>query len=652
MSPIWKRNGGDVVMDDLRTGWEHLRAGRLNDAEACYRRFLAVHPDHAEAWAALGIVAFQRQALDEAVRYYSRSLALRPGAVEVLTNLGVAYAIRRDFAAAERVLRQAAAVLPPFLDAYRNLGHVLRDQGKFAEAVQAYQQARMIRPDDIDVLGGLGGSLRMANRPLEAVEPLAEAVRLAPRAGYLHQQLGIALAAAKRFGEAEVALRRALALDPTDAGIHNALGIIQAQHKRFDEAEDSYREAIRFDPRLVEAHQNLGNVIRDQDRYDEALACYATAIELRPDGPAIHNNLGVALGRIGRHEDAIRAYDRALALNPEHADARKNRAMMKLLLGDYAEGFAEFEWRWRCSDFVRPDFAQPLWKGESIAGRTILLLHEQGVGDTIQFIRFAPKVKALGAKVVFRCPTPLLRLFANAPGIDVLVPDTEPLPSFDAYVPLVSLAAIFRTRLEDLPRVHPVPYLRAEPELVASWAERLGTRAPGERRVGIFWQGNPANTHDRFRSAPLAAFLPLADVPGVRFISLQKGHGVEQIAPLADRLPVLDFRESTRFEDTAALMSLLDLTITICSAPAHLAGALGVPTWLALPSHADWRWLVGREDSPWYPSVRIFRQPKLHDWDDVFRRMTRALADLAARPAQETFEKPALVAGHLGSRAS
>jgi tetratricopeptide (TPR) repeat protein len=623
-------------MDDLGTGWEHQRAGRLSDAEACYRRFLAGHPDHAGGWAALGVVAFHRRDLDQAIGCYLRSLELMPGAADVLTNLGVAHAVRRDFAAAERWLRQAAAVRPPFLEAHRNLGHALRDQGKFAEAAQAYQQARTLRPDDVDVLGSLGIVLRMANRPLEAIEPLSEAVRLAPRSVLLHQQLGVVLASARRFEEARAALRHALALNPTDAGSHNAMGIVLAQDQRFDEAEASYREAIRLNPRLVEAHQNLGNVFRDQDRYDEALARYATAIELRPDGASIHNNLGVALARMGRHEDAIRSYDRALAANPRHADARKNRAMMKLLLGDYAEGFAEFEWRWMCSDFVRPDFTQPLWKGEPIAGKTILLIAEQGLGDTIQFIRFAPRVKALGATVVFRCPAPLARLFADIPGIDVLIPDGEPLPAFDAYVPLVSLAAIFRTSLEDLPGVHPVPYLRADPGLVESWADRLGPRAAGELRVGIFWQGNPANSHDRFRSAPLAALLPLATVPGVRLISVQKGHGVEQIAPLTDRLPVLDLRDSTRFEDTAALMSLLDLTITICSAPAHLAGALGVPTWLALSRNADWRWLDGREDSPWYHSVRIFRQSELHNWDDVFRRMARALAELPTSRGRET----------------
>ena len=626
-------------MDDLGTGWEHQRAGRVADAEACYRRFLAGQPNHAEGWAVLGALAFQQGNLDEAIRCYLRSLALKPGSVDVLTSLGAAYALKRDFAAAEQALQQAIAVRPPFIEAYRNLGHALRDQGKFAEAAQAYQQARMLRPDDINVLGNLGSALREANRAAEAVGPLVEAVRLAPKDIYLHQLLGYSLAATKRFDEAEAVFRRAVVLDPTDANSYCGLGFVQRGAKRLDEAEASCREAIRLNPELVGAHQNLGDVLLDLNHWDEAVACYATALEIYPNLPDVHNNVGLALGRTGRHEDAVRAYDRALAINPNHHAARKNRAMLKLLLGDYVEGFAEYESRWQCSGFVRPNFAQPVWKGESIAGKTILLIAEQGLGDTIQFIRFAPKVKALGATVVFNCLKPLLKLFSNFPGIDVLIPEGEPLPSFDVYISLLSLAAIFRPSLEEIPGILPIPYLHADPQLVECWRDRLGSRAPGELRVGIFWQGSPVHPGDRFRSAPLEALLPLAAVPGVKLYSLQKNHGVEQIATVAGRLPLLDFggeldRESGPFQDSAALMSLLDVMITIDSAPVHLAGALGVPTWLALSSDSDWRWLAGREDSPWYPTVRIFRQPALHNWNDVFQRMAQALAELAASPRQ------------------
>ena len=425
--------------------------------------------------------------------------------------------------------------------------------------------------------------LEKANRAAEAIEPLVAAVGLAPRAINLHQLLGYSLAASKRYEEAESAFRRALVLDPTDANSHCGLGLVQTEASRFEEAEASCREAIRLNPNLVQAYQNLGAVLLELNRPEEALACYQTATKLRPDSVDVHKNLGIALGKIGRHEDSIRAYDRVIALDPESGDGRYNRAMMKLLIGNYLEGFAEYEWRWHCRGFARPNFTQPLWKGESIAGKTILLIPEQGLGDTIQFIRFAPKVKALGATVIFWCYTDLSNLFEAFPGIDVLVPGDKSLPSFDVYVPLINLPVIFRTCLEDVPEIHPVPYLKAHPDLVERWRDRLGPRAAQRAsRVGIFWQGNPTNGHDRFRSVRLEAFLPLAAVPGVKLISFQKDHGVEQIAPLAGRIPMLDFRDSTRFEDTAALMSLMDLVVTIDSAPVHLAGALGVPTWLAL----------------------------------------------------------------------
>jgi hypothetical protein len=334
-----------------------------------------------------------------------------------------------------------------------------------------------------------------------------------------------------------------------------------------------------------------------------------------------------------------------MALDPKHFDARKNRAMTKLLLGNLLEGFREYECRRESNGFMALEFKQPAWKGESIAGKTILLVAEQGFGDTIQFVRFAPMVKALGATVVFRCFAPLLKLFDKIPGIDTLIPDGEPLPPFDVYAPLMSLPIIFRTSLEDVRGIQPVPYLRAEPELVKRWRERLGPRAPRELRVGICWQGNTANPDDGSRSVPLSALVPLAHVSDVKLISIQKGHGVAQIAPLTGCLSLLDFRESTRFEDTAALVSLLDVMITIDSAPVHLAGALGVPTWLAVSTFSEWRWLVSREDTPWYPTVRIFRQSQTHNWDDVFTRMARALAGWAASPTHEMIDKPISVVG-------
>ncbi len=316
----------------------------------------------------------------------------------------------------------------------------------------------------------------MANRAAEAIEPLREAATLAPKVLSPRQRIASSLAAAGRLDEAEAAFSEALVLDPTNASIHNSLGIVRAKRKRFTQAEASLREAIRLNPQLVEAYQNLGNIFRNQDRYEEALACYAVSLRLRPNVADIHSYVGFALGRLGRCEEALQAYDRTLALEPAHAHGRKNCAIMKLALGHFVEGFAEYDASWRLLEETRIDFPQPVWKGEPIAGKRILLVPEQGLGDMIQFIRFAPRVKAMGATVILCCYKPLLKMFGNIPGVDLMVPEREPLPPFDVYVPLLSLPAVFRIPLEKINVDYPVPYLAADPKLVEQWRDRLGPR--------------------------------------------------------------------------------------------------------------------------------------------------------------------------------
>ncbi len=619
-------------MDDLARGWEFQKANRLAEAEASYRQLLTANPQHARGWGLLGVLYFTQRRLDQAISCYLRSLTVEPGSPEVLTNLGVAHAFKRDFRTAEQRFREAIARQPDHFDALRNLGNVLCDQNKFVDAIAVFQDARQYQPENVDVLCGLGRALQHANRAVEAIEPLLSAVKLAPRSAVSHQLLGTSLAKASRFQDAESAFKCALALAPNDAGNHNGMGIVLAAQKRLVEAEAAFRAATELNPKLVGAHQNLGNVLRDRHQHEQALQSYATALALKSNNAEAHNNIGLLLGRIGKHREAVEAYDRTLQLDPAHHDARKNRAIEKLLLGDYHEGFAEYEYRWNCAGFKRPDFPQPRWNGEQIYGKTILLIAEQGLGDVIQFIRFATKIKALGTRVLFRCPKPLFKLFGSAAGIDQLIPDGDPLPAFDLYVPLISLAAIFRIGVKDVPGIQAIPYLYADPKLVAIWSERLGPKAPGEFRVGIAWQGSPAYGGDPFRSVPLAEFVPLAAIPGVKLISLQKDYGIEQIAPLAEKLGLIDFgdqldRESGPFMDTAALMKVLDLVITINSSPVHLAGALGVPTWLALSTDSDWRWVDGREDSPWYPTVRVFRQTVLFGWSEVFERIAIALRE-------------------------
>lgn len=460
--------------------------------------------------------------------------------------------------------------------------------GDLDRAERAYRHVLALAPATARAWFLLGATLQMRGWLDEAVASYQQAVRLAPGHVEAHCNLGVALHALRRTDEAMAALRRALELAPTHA----------------------------------ESLNNLGNALRDRGSFDEAEACYRRALEVRPDYVEARHNLGNALKTRGLRAEALACYDRALAIRPDLAQVHLSRALAWLEAGDFARGWPEYEWRLRCPQFAIPDLPQPRWDGGPLDGRSILLYADHGLGDGIQFIRYAPMVKARGGRVVVLCRAPLARLLATCDGVDMVVVEGSPTPACDVHAPLMSLPGIFGTDLSNLPAE--VPYLFADPDRVAAWAEELGPS--DDVRIGIAWQGNPAHVRDRLRSIPLAKFEPIARRPGVRLFSLQKGHGREQIEAVAGRFAVTDL--GGRFDDlmeTAALMTNLDLVIAPDTAPAHLAGAIGVPAWVALPYEADWRWLSGREDSPWYPTMRLFRQRRWGDWDDVFDRIAAAL---------------------------
>ncbi len=415
----------------------------------------------------------------------------------------------------------------------------------------------------------------------------------------------------------------------------------------------------------------MASALMEMGKFDEAVDSCQQALRLRPDYTEARTNLGNALLKLGRHDESLMCHDDVLRLSPNDPMAHWNRALAWLLLGDYERGWPEYEWRMQGPVRLKRPFRQPLWNGSSLAGKTILLHAEQGHGDTLQFIRYAPLVKQCGGEVILECDPVLARLLKSCPGIDTVVSQMAALPSFDVHAPLLSLPAIFKTTLATVPAN--VPYLSAEPELVRWWAATLDkeTRRQGDKetrrqgegiadhhvtsagsclpvslspclpvlerefKVGIVWQGRPTHGQDRHRSIPLAAFASLARLEGIRLFSLQKGAGSEQLAPSplspaagergwGEGFPVTDLGSRLEtFADTAALLKNLDLLVTIDTAVAHCAGALGVPVWVMLPFSPDWRWLLNREDSPWYPSMRLFRQKRWGDWDEVIERVTK-----------------------------
>jgi Flp pilus assembly protein TadD len=484
-----------------------------------------------------------------------------------------------------------------------------------------------------------------------------EVLRLWPDHLGALNNLGTSVWRQGRAEEAEEYYRRGLALGRADFGILNNLGNAIWEQGRPGQAVPFYRQALELRPDSPETQMNLGVALSDIGEFEEALAWIRASMRSRPDWPEALDNMGVTLSRQGKWDEALDHYDRALRLRPDYPAARRNRAHAWLARGDFERGWLEYEWRLKCPNRHFPDVNLPRWFGEPLAGRSILVCAEQGIGDTLQFLRFALELKRRGGRVVLACPEPLVGIVARCPGVDQVRGSIVPLPDCPIHSPLMSLPAVLRPTLESLSA--DVPYLSAVPSTIERWrpiveqyvADRgdwEDDRSSGPQRalrIGIAWQGNPRNRVDRWRSIPLRNFTHLAEIPGVRLISLQKGEGTEQIAELAGRVPVGVLRDPSGDSedrrdllDTAAVMHHLDLVITPDSAIAHLAGSLGVRVWLALPAVAEWRWLIDREDSPWYPTMTLFRQTAPGDWDGVFRRMASILRGESIVP---TSGKPA-----------
>ena len=433
---------------------------------------------------------------------------------------------------------------------------------------------------------------------------------------------------AGQLERAEEIYRQALESDPHCADALHLLGVLAHQTGNDEMAADYIRQAIVLNPFNAAFHGNLGITYRALGQLDAAAASYRQALGINSEYAEAYNNLGNVLRDLGQLDEAEASCRRALQIDPDYAEAHWNHSLLSLLAGDFEDGWAEYEWRWATEQYTPRPFHQPLWDGRPLNGQTILIHAEQGFGDTLQFIRYARLIKGRRGVVIAECQRPLARLLESCRDIDRLVALGDDLPTFDVHAPLLSLPRIFKTSLDTVPAE--VPYIFAEEALVRRWRAKLA-RLDGVK-IGISWQGSPEYSADRHRSFPLACFAPLARLPGVRLISLQKGLGSEQLSELGGRFPVVDpgndlDETSGPFMDTAAVMMSLDLVIACDSAVTHLAGAMGVPVWLPLSVARDWRWMLDRTDSPWYPTVRLFRQTRLGDWAGVFEEIKTALRE-------------------------
>ncbi|WP_271583367.1 tetratricopeptide repeat protein [Bradyrhizobium sp. CCBAU 45389] len=603
--------------------------GEQEGAVAAFRRALVRRPDDAGLHNKLGVALGELARFDEAEAAYRRALALDAHLTRACFNLAVVLAEQGRLAEAEEAYRAVIAREPSHRGVWLNLGNLLVDQARLEEAEAAYRRALAEDPDDPGLLCNLGEVLYRRGLLGDAIVQYRRAITLAPDNAPALRLLGLVLHEAGHLQEAAEIYRRSFARDPSDHVIASNLGACLSELGALDEAIASCEHALLLKPDHAPAWTNLGIIFEKQEYAADAVAAHRCAVVADPDYAKGHANLAVALRNAGEIDEALAVSHRAIALDPEQPLAQYNHAHFLLMNGHFAEGFDAYRWRRKCKTLSDGDpvFDEPEWQGEPLEGRTLLLFAEYGLGDALHFVRYVPMVTAKGGRIILQVQPALAVLLRQLPDVTV-IPRGAPLPPFDLQLPLMSLPRIFGTTLDTIPA--DVPYLHPDPARLSRWRAALGEVTA--LKVGVVWAGNARHKGDRQRSLSAEAMLPRLAMPGVQLYSLQKEPRPEDAAVLAALGPdIIDLAPALGdFADTAAAVAALDLVVAVDTSVAHLAGALGRTVWMLTPYALDWRWLRDRDDSPWYPTMRLFRQRSPREWDDPLLRLSAALAVLAA----------------------
>lgn len=576
------------------SGMVHAQSGNLQHAAELLHRTLEIDPRNAAAHANYGNVLSSMQRFDEAIDCYDQAIMLLPSVAELHAFRGNALRKCGRFEAAVSSFDQALALNPDDAETHCNRAIALKELRRYDLAVAGYDAALLLNPSSVPAFANRGVALAAMNRHEAAISSLQQAKKLAPQVPYIHLQMGISLHALGHFDAAVENYRNAIALNAGNADAHHNLGITLLHLRQHEAALDSFNHAISLNGKLVDAHVNRG----------------------------------LALAETGNHNEAIASYEQAIKLDPNLRIAHRNLSHLYLQLGQYEKGWEKLEWRLISNDnkINQRLFQQPLWLGrEPLAGKTILLHSEQGLGDTLQFSRYARHVSALGARVILEVQQPLLRLLTGLEGVAEVVPQGSTLPAFAFHCPLMSLPLALKSVIGSTPAA--CTPVRADSTRVEAWQSRLGVRS--QPRIGFAWRGNQQHKNDHNRSIPLAVFSRLLG-GDFEFVCLQKEMNDDEQKTM-DSLPhILRAAEHLQdFSDTAALCETLDLIITVDTSVAHLAGAMGKPVWILLPFNPDWRWMLERADTPWYPSARLYRSDRLQGWQRVIENVRADLAQWA-----------------------
>lgn len=643
-----------------------LSRGLVKEAEAEYREALRLDPNAVDIANNLASSLSDLKRYDEAVEVCTKALAQHPNHPNLLRTRGVQYLHLRKFDEALKDTEALIGVAPSLPDAYNLLGDVYSNQGRWDEAIGNFKKAVEIsgghhqfrinlgsayaargalaeaaatftgvlkeRRRDVKTINALAAVLQRMNKHQDAVRACELALSIQPEFAEVHNRMAQSYLALEKWPKAIETARDVLVRHPTHQEAMFNLGMALIGGRRYDDAVDVFDQILQSGPEDDMALLNLGNALAGAGRAQDALDAYGRMIDRKPDWAGGYLNIGHAYGRLRRWDDALWNYRKAYELEPEKKDHLYNIGNVHLHLGQFEEGWWGYEHRNKSAEGVQRRFADiPVWSGEELEGKRVVVFGEQGLGDNIQMARYLSLLQQRGASVAFH-GYPMLRalLQTSAPGLTYVDGDAKP-EDFDFQVASMSLPAKFGTRVDTIPAN--VPYFQAEPDRVAKWKEQIGEHG---FKIGINWQGNPSGKIDEGRSAPLKQFLRFADVPGVRIVSMQKNHGLEQLDDVPSHIKIHmlgdDFDTGKdAFLDTLAVLANLDLVVTTDTSLAHVTGGFAMPTFVALKEHPDWRWMLDRDDSPWYPHHRLFRQQHFGVWDDPFIAMTEAIRELAAK---------------------
>lgn len=633
---------------------------RVDEAVSLIQQAIAIDPNQAAFHANLGDLLRALGQMAEARAAFERALALDPSSVVAHYNLGLLHLAENRHAAAIQSFQSAIHLMPELAQAHNELGNLYRDQGNREQALVHFQKAVASRPDFADGHNDLGNLLQDLGRLDEAIAAFQQAIQLRPTMWPAHYNLGNALRAAGQRQLALASYRAAVHFNPQAALAHNNLGTLLQELEEFESAEQAFAMAVQLAPNLAEAHFNLATRLLERGAlqpakellrrsieldphhaqsycglasayqrlhdWEQAAHYYRESIRVDPTCSDPHCSLGIMAMNAGRHADADEHFESALALNPASPEGHCNRGLLRLGAGDYAGGWLEYLYYSTCRAYRGIRAPRPIWDGSPLAGRTIRIVCDHGLGDTLQFVRYLPWLKEQGAgRVLLAAQSTLHPLLEEAGFGELVAPDDESTPC-DTHISIMMLPGLYYIAHQKL--WWNGPYLRANEALVDHWRNRL--EAIDGHKVGICWRGSSVFMWNEWRSVPLQALEPLTAVNGVRLVVLQHGEGRSELAGTRERIRLVDFgddvdRQGGAFRDSAAIIENLDLVITSDTSLAHVAAGLGRPVWMATCAAPEWRWQRHGESTPWYPSLRLVRQRKLHDWSDVFRQMADEL---------------------------